>query len=108
MVPDCSRECLLKKISWGSMPPNPPSKLTAAPLDRQISVFMGNTQSHPCIMEHITMLLLYNWQISNGVTKALLLFSNRSVIHVLGVDITMDVLRSIAAEIEVIHRCIVI
>ena len=49
MLPDCSRECLLKKISWGSMPPNPPSKLTAAPLDRQISVFMGNTQSHPCI-----------------------------------------------------------
>ena len=48
MLPDCSREYLLKKISWGSMPPNPPSKLTAAPLDRQISVFMGKTQSHAC------------------------------------------------------------
>ena len=35
-----------KKNSWGSMPPNPPSNLTAAPLDRQISVFIGKTQSH--------------------------------------------------------------
>ena len=48
MLPDCSREYLLKKVSWGSMPPNPPSKLTAAPLDRQISVFRGKTQSHAC------------------------------------------------------------
>ena len=38
----------IKKNSWGSMPPNPPSNLTAAPLDRQISVFMGKTQSHAC------------------------------------------------------------
>ena len=38
----------IKKISWGSMPPNPPSNLTAAPLDKQISVFMGKTQSHAC------------------------------------------------------------
>ena len=29
-----------------NFPSNPPSKLTAAPLDRQISVFMGKTQSH--------------------------------------------------------------
>ena len=36
----------IKKFSWGSMPPNPPSRLTAAPLDRQISVFMAKTQSH--------------------------------------------------------------
>ena len=36
------------KKNWGeeSMPPNPPSNLTAAPLDRQISVFIGKTQSH--------------------------------------------------------------
>ena len=47
MLPDCSR-VLIKKNSWGSMPPNPPSKLTAAPLDRQISVFSGKTQSHAC------------------------------------------------------------
>ena len=39
----------IKKNSWGSMPPNPPSNLTAAPLDRQISVFMGKTQSHACV-----------------------------------------------------------
>ena len=48
ILPDCSREYLLKKISWGSMPPNPPTKLTAAPLDRQISVFIDKTQSHAC------------------------------------------------------------
>ena len=46
MLPDCSREYLLKNISWGSIPPNPPSKFTAAPLDRQISVFIAKTQSH--------------------------------------------------------------
>ena len=38
----------IKTNYWGGMPPNPPSKLTAAPLDRQISVFMGKTQSHAC------------------------------------------------------------
>ena len=48
MLPDCSREYLLKKISWGSIPPNPPSKFTAAPFDRQISVFIAKTQSHAC------------------------------------------------------------
>ena len=37
----------IKKNYWGGgMPPNPPNKLTAAPLDRQFSVFMGKTQSH--------------------------------------------------------------
>ena len=46
MLPDCSREYLLKKISLGGMPPNPPSKLTPAPLDRQISVYNDKTQSH--------------------------------------------------------------
>ena len=46
MLPDCSREYLLKKISWANMPPNPPSKLTAAPLDKQILVFIDKTQSH--------------------------------------------------------------
>ena len=40
----------IKKISWGIMPPNPPSKLTAAPLDRQILFFIGKTQSHACII----------------------------------------------------------
>ena len=33
MLLDCSREYLLKKNSWGSMPPNPPSNLTVVPLD---------------------------------------------------------------------------
>ena len=28
---------------------NPPSKLTAAPLDSQISLFIGKTQSHACL-----------------------------------------------------------
>ena len=48
MLPDCSREYLLKKNLWGSMPLKPPCKLTAAPLDRQISVFSAKTQSHAC------------------------------------------------------------
>ena len=72
MLPDCSREYLLKKISWGCMPPNPPSKLTAAPLDRQISVFSGKTQSHawflyPYVLperffvSEINLRLLYHW-----------------------------------------------
>ena len=47
MLPDCSREYLLKKKFLGEHTPKPPpSKLTAAPLDRQISLFMGKTQSH--------------------------------------------------------------
>ena len=45
MLPDCSRDYILKKIS------NPPSKLTAVPLDRQISVFIDKTQSHACEQE---------------------------------------------------------
>ena len=45
-APRLQQRVPIKKISWGSMPPNPPSKLTAAPLDRQISVFIGKTQSH--------------------------------------------------------------
>ena len=40
------QEYLLKKFSCGSMPPNPPGKLMAAPLDSQISVFLDKTQSH--------------------------------------------------------------
>ena len=36
----------IKKNFLGEHAPKPPSKLTAAPLDRQISVFMGKTQSH--------------------------------------------------------------
>ena len=59
MLPDCSREYLLKKISWGSMPPNPPSKLTAAPLDRQIAVFSGKTQSHAWSLFILRTLTLY-------------------------------------------------
>ena len=46
MLPDCSRKYLLKKI-LGACPPNLPSKFTAAPLDRQISVFINNTI--PCL-----------------------------------------------------------
>ena len=33
------------------MPQNPPSKLTATPLDRQISVFSDETQSHACVTQ---------------------------------------------------------
>ena len=37
----------IKKNFLGEHTPKPPpSKLTAAPLDRQISLFMGKTQSH--------------------------------------------------------------
>ena len=49
MLPDCSREYQLKKFLGEHAPqfaPNPPSKLTAAPLDRQLSVFSAKTQSH--------------------------------------------------------------
>ena len=71
MLPDCSREYLLKKISWGSMPPNPPSKLTAAPLDRQISVFMGKTQSHACLglsltITAVVMIPIYSFRQPRG------------------------------------------
>ena len=41
---------LIKKNSLRSMPPNPPSKLAASPLDRQTSVFIVKTQSHGCIL----------------------------------------------------------
>ena len=50
-APRLQQRVPIKKISWWSMPPNPPSKLTAAPLDRQISVFIGKTQSHACIVQ---------------------------------------------------------
>ena len=35
MLPDCSREYLLKKNFGGGMPPNPTSNFTAAPLGRK-------------------------------------------------------------------------
>ena len=60
MLPDCSRECHIKKNSWGSMPPNPPSKLTAAPLDRQISVFIGKAQSHAWLFFSVATPFLYS------------------------------------------------
>ena len=47
MLPDCSREYLLKKISWGSMPPNPPSKLTAAPIGRQLQFLWAKPNPMP-------------------------------------------------------------
>ena len=36
----------IKKHFLGGHAPKPPSKLTAVPLDRQISVFIDKTQSH--------------------------------------------------------------
>ena len=45
-APRLQQRVPIKKNSWGSIPPNPPNKLTAAPLDRQISLFSGKTQSH--------------------------------------------------------------
>ena len=32
-APRLQQRVPIKKNSWGSMPPNPPNKLTAAPLD---------------------------------------------------------------------------
>ena len=43
----------IKKNYWGAMPPNPPTRLTAAPLDRQIIVFIDKTQSHVCCIQPI-------------------------------------------------------
>ena len=43
MLPDCSREYPLKKILGGACLQTPPSKLTAAPLDRKFSVFIDKT-----------------------------------------------------------------
>ena len=37
-----------KKFLVGACSQTPPSKLTAAPLDSQISVFLHKTQSHAC------------------------------------------------------------
>ena len=45
-APRLQQRVPIKKILGGACPPNPPSKLTAVPLDRQISVFSGKTQSH--------------------------------------------------------------
>ena len=44
-TPRLQQRVPIKKNSCGSMPPNPPSKLTAAPLDGQISAFIDKTQS---------------------------------------------------------------
>ena len=45
-APRMQQRVTIKKNSWGSVPPNPPNKLTAAPLDSEISVFLDKTQSH--------------------------------------------------------------
>ena len=50
-VPRLQQKVPIKKNSWCSMPQNPPSKLTATPLDRQISVFSDETQSHACVTQ---------------------------------------------------------
>ena len=42
-APRLQQRVPIKKNSWGSMPTNPPSKLTAAPLDRKFSVFIDKT-----------------------------------------------------------------
>ena len=62
-APRLQQRVPIKKNFLGSMPPNPPSKLTAAPLDRQISVFSGKTQSHACYdnltIQHICITAAY-------------------------------------------------
>ena len=45
-APRLQQRVPIKKNSWGSMPPNPPSKITTAPLNSQILVFIGKSQSH--------------------------------------------------------------
>ena len=45
-APRLQQRVPIKKISWWCMPPKPPIKLTAAPIDRHTSVYSGIIQSH--------------------------------------------------------------
>ena len=55
-APKLQQRIPIKKISWTNRPPNPPSKLTAALLDRQISLL---AKPNP-MPELCSMLLMLN------------------------------------------------
>ena len=57
-APRLQQRAPIKKNFFGEHAPKPPSNLTAAPLDRQISVFIDKTQSHACDIELIGHMVL--------------------------------------------------